>query len=87
MFGTGIGFALYRVTLGKLILKISVLVGFLIRAAAVYLYSILALPIYFIIRKIKSRKRKNKEDKIKKGRKKWHIRKKTDAEPITASSK
>lgn len=87
LFGTVIGFAIYRATIGKLILKISVLAGFLIRAATVYLYSILALPIYFIIRKIKSRKRKNKEDKIKKGRGKWHIRKKTDAEPITASSK
>jgi len=86
LFGTTIGFALYRVTLGKLILKISVWVGFLIRATTVYLYSILTFPIYFIIKKIKRRKRKNREDKIKKGRKKWHIRKKTDAAMVTALS-
>ena len=86
-FGAAVGFAAYGFTVGRLIVKISGAVVFLIRAVLVYVYTLAEIPVRFIVGKIKNRKRKPKKEKIKKRRKRWHIRKRTDAVLTTESSK
>ena len=86
-FGAAVGFAAYYFTVGKLVMKISGAVVFLIRAALVYVYTFAEIPVRFVIGKIKNRKRKPKDEKIKKRRKRWHIRKRTDVAVTSACSK
>ena len=73
-FGAALGFFLYRATLGRLILKISVAATFFARAASVYLYSILTLPIMLLIGKIR---RINFKEVKKKGGRLWHAKRKS----------
>ena len=81
--GASVGFVAYYYTVGKLIMKISGLAAFLIRAGLVYLYSLAELPVRLVINGVKNRKKKSKENK--KRRKRWRIGKKTDAKRIKAS--
>ena len=73
-FGAALGFFLYRATLGRLILKISVAAAFFVRAASVYLYSILTLPIRLLIGKIR---RINFKEVKKKGGRSWRTKRKS----------
>ena len=81
--GVAVGFTSYYYTIGKLILKISGFIAFLIRAGLVYLATFIALPIKMCANKIKNRK-KSKENE--KRRKRWHVGKKTNVK-IKASQK
>ena len=83
--GTMVGFWTYYVTVGKLILKISELVAFLIRAGFVYVYTFLEIPVRCAANKIKNRKKKTKENE--KRRRRWHIGKKSHAEKKKAQPK
>lgn len=75
--GVAVGFVLYYYTIGKLILKISGFLAFLIRAGLVYIATFVAMPIKWSANKIKNRMKKPKENK--KRRKRWHVGKKADA--------
>lgn len=80
-FGVAVGFVIYSVTVGKLIMRISGLIVFLIRATIIYLWEILKFPVRVAFSKIKEynikkeKKIKDKNVKNEKGRSKWHKRK------------
>ena len=77
-FGAVVGFALYRFTVGRLVIKMSVVLSIIVRAAFV----LVAMIFERIFLRMKSIKIK---EKTKKGRGKWHTRKKKDEIRITES--
>ena len=68
LLGLLAGFLAYYFTVGKLVIRLSRLVDFLLRSALVYLYEIMATPIRLVIRMIKTKDKeeRRKNDKRKK---------------------
>ncbi len=68
LLGLLIGFLLYYFTFGKLVMRLSQLIDFLLRSALVYLYEITAMPIRLVLKTVKAKneKERRKYDKRKK---------------------
>ena len=59
--GLLVGFLVYYFTIGKLVVKLAGLVGFVLRSVLIYLYEIVAFPIKLFLRFIKKREVKERE--------------------------